>query len=303
MAKNPSEADHITYVQVWQGIVVAMQGVEDLAEGGATAGPERLLDLRQQARTLLGHLAKDLSAALGPSNAQEVLLPLVFACDEQVLRRLPRSVQKTWPLLQAELFGITDGGEKFFQLVDEKLLQVQPMPLLLEVLLYCLGRGFLGRYVNEPAKLLPYKDRLKERLHLHPRPAGLASQHRQAERRVSGVKDPVDADGHRPLIAPLVLYVATFVLILAVPFGIVLVSNLPFSQTVSAPLPSEPEPAAEEPSTTSSAEPGLHSVIPSTAHSPAETMAHSDASDAAPASSHKHKRRHRSHRHQTLSES
>jgi len=232
----PREADHLAYVQVWQGIVAAMQEGEALAEShaSAAASQEMLPELRRKMRALLGRLAKDLSALLGPAEAQEVLLPLVLICDELVLKRLPKNARQAWPLLQAELYGINDGGEKFFQLIDEKLLQVQPSALLLEVLLYCLGRGFLGRYVNEPAKVLPYKDRLKERLHLHPRQARLASQYRQAERRVHGPKDLIDAEGHRPLIAPVLLYTATFLLMLAVPFGIVFLSNLPFALSATS---------------------------------------------------------------------
>ncbi len=246
MAKNPSEADHFTYVKVWHCISTVMQQVDALAAGIAAASPEVLLELRKQIRTELGQLAKLLSTELGAGEAQEVLLPPVLTCDELVLRRLPKNLRQNWPLLQAELYGLTDGGEKFFQLIDEKLLEVQPSPLLLEVLLYCIGRGFLGRFVTEPAKVLTYKDRLKERLRLHPRQERLASQYRQAERKVLGVREPIDADGHRPLVAPLLLYVATFVVIVAIPFVLVVLSNIPFSQPVSTSTapPAEPTPSS-----------------------------------------------------------
>ncbi|MBL9045592.1 MAG: DotU family type IV/VI secretion system protein [Myxococcales bacterium] len=254
MAKNPSEADHFTYVKVWHCLSTVMQQVDALAAGIATASPEVLLDLRKQIRTALGQLAKVLSAELGAGEAQEVLLPPVLTCDELVLRRLPKNLRQNWPLLQAELYGLTDGGEKFFQLIDEKLLEVQPSPLLLEVLLYCIGRGFLGRFVTEPAKVLTYKDRLKERLRLHPRQERLASQYRQAERKALGVREPIDADGHRPLIAPLLLYVATFVVIVAIPFALVVLSNIPFSQAVSTTTAPPSEPTPSSPSSSDSPE-------------------------------------------------
>jgi type VI protein secretion system component VasF len=305
MAKNPSEADHFTYVKVWHCISSVMQKVDALAAGIATASPEGLSELRKQIRTELGQLAKLLSAELGAGEAQEILLPPVLTCDELVLRRLPKNLRQSWPLLQAELYGMTDGGEKFFQLIDEKLLEVQPSPLLLEVLLYCIGHGFLGRFVTEPAKVLAYKDRLKERLRLHPRQERLASQYRQAERKALGVKDPIDADGHRPLIAPLVLYLATFVVIVAMPLALVVLSNLPFSQavtTTTAP-PSEP-PQSSPPS--SDARPAMppppaaREIAPTVDDESMQGLAPNDAEGSIAEPSHKSKRHpHRHHRHRS----
>lgn len=308
MLKNPGEADPSSYVQVWRGIVSTVQEVDAAAEASAAAGAEALPELRKKLRGHLGQLATSLSRELGPAEAQEVLLPLVFSYDEMVLKRLPKNARQAWPLLQAELFGINDGGEKYFHLVDEKLTQVQPSMLLLEVLLYCLGRGFLGRYVNEPAKILPYKERLQERLDLHPRQVRLAAQYRRAERRVHGPRDAVDSDGQRPLLAPLFLYAATFLLILAIPFGIIVLSNLPLSQSAAPPTT---QPGEDSQSSAGDSAPrgqgpyvapSSSDPAPAAVDGPDGRLAHNDLADPEPAPPAKRKRRHRAHRSLTRSE-
>lgn len=306
MAKNSSEADHFTYVNVWHCISTVMQQVDTLAAGIESASSEVLLDVRKQIRTELGRLAKLLSSELGAAEAQEVLLPVVLTCDELVLRRLSKNVRQNWPLLQAELYGLSDGGEKFFQLIDEKLQEVQPSPLLLEVLLYCIGHGFLGRFVTEPAKVLTYKDRLKERLRLQPRQDRLALQHRQAERKVLGVRDPVDADGHLPLVAPLLLYLATFLVIVAIPFAIVVLSNIPLSQAAAMSAPASVPPTVSSPtasderssSLTPPSSPVQDEFKPTTDIVPTQDQAQNDNTDLAAKPAHKSKRlHHRRHRH------
>lgn len=222
--------DGSAYVKVWSSIVAALLQVRELAAAtGPLADAQSISELRRRLRALLNPLRSGLSTALGKSEAYELLLPLVIYCDELVLNKLPKSVRPAWPVLQAELFQINDGGERFFQMVDEKLQQTQASRLLLEVLYYCLGCGFLGRYVSEPAKVLQYKTQLAERLQLHAKESRPPSQYRRAERKArSSAVDPTAAlpGAHLPLIAPVVLYLATVLILCAVPAALLALSNL-----------------------------------------------------------------------------
>lgn len=226
-ASTVDKLDGFAYVKVWSSIVAALAQVRELAAAGANADAQSITELRRRLRAMLNPLRSELTTALGKSEAYELLLPLVIYCDELVLSRLAKPARPAWPLLQAELFQINDGGERFFQMVDERLQQAPR--LLLEVLYYCLGCGFLGRYVSEPAKVLPYKTQLAERLQLHAEENRPPTPYRRAERRARAAQaDPVAAPPgtYLPLIAPVVLYLSTFLLLCAVPVALLALSNL-----------------------------------------------------------------------------
>ncbi|HRI50968.1 MAG TPA: DotU family type IV/VI secretion system protein [Pseudomonadota bacterium] len=240
-ASTIDKLDAFAYVKVWSSIGAALAQVRELAAAGASADAQSIAELRRRLRALLNPLRSELTTALGKSEAYELLLPLVIYCDELVLNKLAKPARPAWPLLQAELFQINDGGERFFQMVDERLQQAQAPRLLLEVLYYCLGCGFLGRYVSEPAKVLPYKTQLAERLQLHAGENRPPSPYRRAERRARAAQvEPAAArpGTYLPLIAPVVLYLATFLLLCAVPVALLALSNLRLLELPTA----EPEP-------------------------------------------------------------
>ena len=222
--------ERTTYVQVWSSIVEALSELRELVSALVLSSDTQLIaELRKKFRTRLDELRTGLTTKLGKSEAYELLLPIVLYCDEIVLNKLPKAARPAWPLLQTELFQLNDGGERFFQLADEKLAQTQAPMLLLEVLYYCLGRGFLGRYLGEPAKVLPYKAQLAERLQLLAEQQRPSSQYRRAERKARRPEtDPTAAlpGAHLPLAAPLLLYLATFLLVFAVPLVLFALSNL-----------------------------------------------------------------------------
>lgn len=127
-------------------------------------GAEGLSLLQQQ---LLAEV-KGLQGALGgvyrDEEIDEALRPFVFLVDELVLRRLAEEEQARWPLLQYKLFGLDAGGDRFYELADEKLVQRSASPLVFELLHFCLTAGFEGRYAGNAARLREYKERLAARI-------------------------------------------------------------------------------------------------------------------------------------------
>ena len=111
---------------------------------------------------------KGLQGALGGTyrdeEIDEALRPFVFLVDELVLRRLAEEEQARWPLLQYKLFGLDAGGDRFYELADEKLVQRSASPLVFELLHFCLTAGFEGRYAGNAARLREYKERLAARI-------------------------------------------------------------------------------------------------------------------------------------------
>jgi type VI secretion system protein ImpK len=109
-------------------------------------------------------LKNALGAAYREDELDEALRPFVFLTDELVLRRLADAEQMQWPLLQYQLYGIDSGGDRFFELADEKLVQRGASPLVFELLHFCLTAGFVGRYAGNSARLREYKERLGARI-------------------------------------------------------------------------------------------------------------------------------------------
>lgn len=169
-------------VKLWRTIIAVSSQVRSLLEKAlpqsfvyATQGtatmiistPKAVLDgLRGDVRVKLDELRAELAQHLGEREVYQVLLPLVIYYDELVLRRLSPSEQTGWQLLQEELLQLNDGGDVFYDFIDERLASTDTPHLLFEVLYYCLSDGFLGRYADMPAKIAAYKIKLAARIRL-----------------------------------------------------------------------------------------------------------------------------------------
>jgi type VI secretion system protein ImpK len=127
-------------------------------------GGQGLALLQQQllfdVEALRGGLGKD----YGEQELDEALRPFVYLVDERVRRRLADEEQLEWPMLQFKLFGTDSGGDRFYELADEKLQQRTAAPLVFEMLHFCLTAGFEGRYEGNTARLREYKTRLAARI-------------------------------------------------------------------------------------------------------------------------------------------
>lgn len=75
----------------------------------------------------------------------------------------------TWrlPLLQDELLGIDDGGDRFFTQLHELLERADVHEMVLEVHLLCLRAGFVGRYRDRRHELEKLTGWLTHRLRQH----------------------------------------------------------------------------------------------------------------------------------------
>jgi type VI secretion system protein ImpK len=161
----------------WQNILRTHRQVRALMEQSLpsepAAGEERTLVkvgsqglalLQQQLLAEVAGLRNGLGGTYREEEIDEAVRPFVYLVDEMVLRRLAESEQADWPLLQYKLFGIDSGGDRFYELADEKLVQRGASPLVFELLHFCLTAGFEGRYAGNMARLREYKERLAARI-------------------------------------------------------------------------------------------------------------------------------------------
>jgi type VI secretion system protein ImpK len=127
-------------------------------------GQQGLMLLQQQLLAEVGGLRNSLGGAYREEEIDEAVRPFVYLLDELVLRRLSDAEHGDWPLLQFKLFGTDAGGDRFYELADEKLVQRGAAPLAFELLHFCLTAGFEGRHTGNTARLREYKERLAARI-------------------------------------------------------------------------------------------------------------------------------------------
>lgn len=125
---------------------------------------DTLTQLRAELRTKLDTLKDNLTRELTENEIYLVMFPLVLLCDEMVMARLPKLQQTHWFLLQSELFQINYGGDVFYDFVDERLAKPDTPAIVFEVMYYCLGAGFVGKFGGEGGKVQRYKGLLCERI-------------------------------------------------------------------------------------------------------------------------------------------
>lgn len=121
-------------------------------------------DLHFDAANELRSLQSRLRGWLSEQDVYHVLFSLVIYLDEKIQMRALRDHAVDWPLLQEELLGVDDGGDLFYEAVDEHLRSPETNPFVLEICYFCLKAGFVGRYESQPARIDAYVRRLESRL-------------------------------------------------------------------------------------------------------------------------------------------
>jgi type VI protein secretion system component VasF len=235
-------------LSTWHHIVSAASHVRSQAEGTIIGGEAPSLDsvrtvvmamtqssletLRREINTSIDRLQATLNAELTENEVHQILLPLVIHCDELVLRRLPPKDRPTWRMLQNERYKIDDGGDVFYQLIEERLLKADTPVLTFEVLYFCLRDGFVGRFESDPSKIATYMARLAARIPMPALPAPLKKKKKRPEGAAKKLRDgardrPAAGVAVAPLraVPPVALYLGTALLLFVIPLLLIWVSN------------------------------------------------------------------------------
>lgn len=122
-----------------------------------------LVELRERVRKRLVWLKGQLAEALSEHEVHQVLFPIVIHFDELV-RLVSREAATRWEPLQSELYDVENGGELFYEQLEERLRRTDTAPIVLEVFYFCLRDGFQGVHQGDPKKIAEYEARLAERI-------------------------------------------------------------------------------------------------------------------------------------------
>ncbi|HLV67311.1 MAG TPA: DotU family type IV/VI secretion system protein [Polyangiaceae bacterium] len=118
--------------------------------------------LRSELRRVLGELRAKLHEVLTEHEVYYVLFPIVVYCDELVATATRGAVTR-WEPMQGEFYEIENGGELFYEVLEERLRQDETHPLVFETFYFCLLDGFTGMYPAGSKKIDEYKERLVAR--------------------------------------------------------------------------------------------------------------------------------------------
>ena len=122
-----------------------------------------IVKLRAELRDALRRMESRLGSELGKAHVQNILHPIVIHADEQLsVATLGRA--EAWAPLQLELFKHNNGGEIFYQLLDDLMKQPDTPNIVLASFYYCLRDGFRGETVDHPSRNDDYQQELSRRL-------------------------------------------------------------------------------------------------------------------------------------------
>lgn len=121
-----------------------------------------LVMVRADLRGRLQGLEATLGMLLSERDKYFALFPIVIYVDE-VLRSATGGSSNAWESLQSEFYGLDNGGERFYSVLDELMVRGEIHPIVLEIFYYCLNDGFEGQYAGEPSGALTIAS-IKERL-------------------------------------------------------------------------------------------------------------------------------------------
>jgi type IV/VI secretion system ImpK/VasF family protein len=160
---------------------------KDIAFREANEGGPDLVVLRENLRRTLSELRRSLVEGLAEHDVYYVLFPLVMYTDELVAKAT-RGAAARWEPMQSEFYEVDNGGELFYQVLEDRLKEEHTHPLVLETFYFCLLDGFTGMHLAGSKRIDEYRARLRERI---PRPEILFKQVPVLPRRPELVQFPV----------------------------------------------------------------------------------------------------------------
>ena len=150
----------------WESTYLAFAGFERNCRAlkKANFSPEMVGQLQQN---LLGEIQKlqtHFTAQLPEKAVRLALFSIVIYFDELVMTRYYKNLPINWPLLQRKVYNIHNGGEKFYQIVEELLKSNYAEAFVYEIFYFCLKHGFRGAFYDNQQRREAYLKQLEARV-------------------------------------------------------------------------------------------------------------------------------------------
>ncbi|MES9906642.1 MAG: DotU family type IV/VI secretion system protein [Sedimenticola sp.] len=119
---------------------------------------------RRRILLLVKNFKHQLIGTLGQSTTHQVIVPLIFALDEWLIKKYFVNRYDQWPLLQRSVFKTTNGGRLFYRRLDGLLIQQNVPPFVYQSYYFWLKYGFCGMYFDAPQTRQQYLRKLSSLL-------------------------------------------------------------------------------------------------------------------------------------------
>ena len=125
---------------------------------------EKIIEFRGTLQNYINDLSNTSMQILGVKTAYYINFAVVAFCDEVISVLFARN-ELSWPKLQKDIYDTENGGEKFYNLLDQIIEQPTFPKIVYQVYYYLLCDGFKGVLVDETKKSkFFYVSKLKELL-------------------------------------------------------------------------------------------------------------------------------------------
>ncbi len=119
---------------------------------------------RQTLIQQLEQLKEGLAQSLDDLSVHHILFALIAMLDEEIQLELTKHGQPNWLPIQQNFFETSIAGDVFFKTLDDLLDDQKTPSIVYEVIYFVLKRGFRGRYLKSPSKILNYMNLLADKI-------------------------------------------------------------------------------------------------------------------------------------------
>ncbi|MCP3965279.1 MAG: DotU family type IV/VI secretion system protein [Lentisphaerae bacterium] len=116
-----------------------IEGLEDV---------EKIIEFRSDLRKKINTLQQACEKEYGAKTTYYIIFPIVVYCDESVSMFLAQN-SVNWPKMQKEIFNTQDGGEEFYELLEQVLQHPTYPELVYQVNYLILKAGYKGKLVDD----------------------------------------------------------------------------------------------------------------------------------------------------------
>ncbi|MCP3966196.1 MAG: DotU family type IV/VI secretion system protein [Lentisphaerae bacterium] len=112
---------------------------------------EKVIEFRSNLRARINVLSEMCDKELGVKTNYFILFPIIVFCDE-IISIFFAENNVNWPKMQKEIYDIQDGGEKYYELLEQTLEQPTFPELVYQLNYLILQYGFKGQLVDSNIK-------------------------------------------------------------------------------------------------------------------------------------------------------
>ncbi|QSH42123.1 DotU family type IV/VI secretion system protein [Lentisphaerota bacterium ZTH] len=138
-------------LELWQLLTDLLFFLENARRSSLIEGledAEKIIEFRSDLRKKINILQRCCEKEYGAKTSYYIIFPIVVFCDETVSMFLAQNSVE-WPKMQKEIFNTQDGGEKFYELLEQVLQNPTYPEVVYQFNYLILKAGYKGKLVDD----------------------------------------------------------------------------------------------------------------------------------------------------------